>query len=186
VFIIHARKAWLNGLSPRQNRELPPLRYEVVYRLKRDLPDLTIVINGGVSLLQEVSEHLHFVDGVMIGRAAYRDPYLLATVDKCIYGTDGRAPSRREAIERFIPYIESQLAAGVPLAAMTRHILGTFQAQPGARGWRRYLSENAHRPSAGVSVVEQALARVPIVNSMTSDANATRPPIESTAHAVPA
>ncbi len=161
TFIIHARKAWLQGLSPKQNRELPPLRYDVVYRLKQDFPDLEIVINGGIMDLDQAQEHLRRVDGVMIGRAAYQNPYLLAEADQRLFGDRRPPPSRHQVIERFLPYMEARLGEGVRLGSMTRHILGLFQGQPGARAWRRYLSEHAHRPGAGVEVVRAALAQAP-------------------------
>jgi tRNA-dihydrouridine synthase A len=158
-FTIHARKAWLKGLSPKQNREVPPLRYEVVYRLKADFPELEIVLNGGVDSLAAAAGHLERVDGVMMGRAAYRDPYVLAGADARIFA-DTRPPrGREEVIADFLPYVEAQLAAGVPLKAMTRHILGLFNGLPGARLWRRALSEEAHRPGAGPEVIEAALRR---------------------------
>ena len=160
TFIIHARKAWLQGLSPKQNREVPPLRYEVVYRLKQDFPDLEIVLNGGVQSLDAAAEHLPHVDGVMIGRAAYQNPYLLAEVDRRFFGAQGAAPSREQVAENLLPYVRRQLAAGVPVKSITRHILGLFNGEPGARRWRRHLSEAAFRPGAGVEVIEQALALV--------------------------
>lgn len=164
TFIIHARKAWLHGLSPKENRELPPLHYDRVYQLKRDFPELTIVINGGITDLQQVDDHLKQVDGVMLGRAAYQNPYLLAEVDRRFFA-DNRTPlSRHQVIEALLPYVEDQLRQGVYLSTMTRHILGLFQGLPGARAWRRYLSKNAHRRGAGVEVLEAALKKVPNVN----------------------
>ena len=159
ALIVHARKAWLKGLSPRENREVPPLRHEVVLDLKRDFPDLPIVINGGVLGLEIAAAFLDRLDGVMIGREAYHNPYLLARADALIFSDPAPPPSRQEVIERFVPYVERELAAGVPLNAMTRHILGLFQGQPGARAFRRHLSENAHRPGAGVAVLADALPR---------------------------
>ncbi len=161
TFIIHARKAWLKGLSPKQNREIPPLRYEVVYQLKEDFPELEIVINGGISTLDQVQEHLEVVDGVMLGRAAYQNPYVLAQVDRRFFAETKNTPTRHQIIERLIPYVEQQLCRGVYLSSITRHILGLFQGQPGARTWRRYLSENTHRPGAGAEVILAALQRVP-------------------------
>jgi tRNA-dihydrouridine synthase A len=160
TFIVHARKAWLQGLSPKQNREIPPLRYEVVYRLKRDFPALEIVLNGGVKDLGAGLAHLAHVDGVMMGREAYHNPYLLAEVDRLYYGDPHPVPARQAVLEALIPYVESQLAAGVALSHMARHILGLFQGQPGARAWRRHLSEHAHRPGAGIEVLRQAAAVV--------------------------
>ncbi|HXH03282.1 MAG TPA: tRNA dihydrouridine(20/20a) synthase DusA [Candidatus Competibacteraceae bacterium] len=162
TLIVHARKAWLQGLSPKENRELPPLRYEVVHQLKRDFPELEIIINGGILDLDQAQAQLRHVDGVMIGRAAYHDPYrVLAEADRRLYG-DPRPPrSRHEVVRALLPYVERHLAQGGRLAHVTRHILGLFQGLPGARAWRRHLSEHAHRPGAGVAVIEAALARIP-------------------------
>jgi len=142
TFIIHARKAWLKGLSPKENREIPPLRYEVVYQLKRDFPQLEIIINGGIQTLEQASEHLKQVDGVMLGRAAYHDPYILAQIDKIIFGLNKESPTREAILAAYVAYIEQELSKGVPLNQMTRHILGLFQGFPGARKWRRYISES--------------------------------------------
>jgi len=161
VFIIHARKAWLTGLSPKENREIPPLRYDVVHRLKADLPHLKIILNGGLISLEQIARQLTLLDGAMIGRAAYQNPYLLADVDRRFYGATPPPPSRHQVIERFLPYVEAQLARGVPLTAMTRHIFGLFQGLPGARAWRRHLSEQAYRRGAGVEVIEAALRQIP-------------------------
>lgn len=141
TFIVHARKAWLQGLSPKQNRDIPPLRYDVVRRLKRDFPGLGIVLNGGVADLGEARRHLERLDGVMIGRAAYHDPYLLAGADGAIFG-DSRTPrSRREIVEAFIPFVARELERGTRLARLTRHLTGLYLGQPGARRWRRAVSE---------------------------------------------
>ncbi|MEN8195965.1 MAG: tRNA dihydrouridine(20/20a) synthase DusA [Pseudomonadota bacterium] len=158
--IVHARKAWLRGLSPKQNREVPPLDYDRVYELKRDLPDFDIVLNGGVATLEDAHGHLRRVDGVMIGRAAYRTPYMLARADQYFFGDRGPVSNRAAVAAAYTGYIERQLAQGVPLKRMTRHMVGLFQGQPGARAWRRQLAENAHRPGAGVEVVRDALDRV--------------------------
>jgi len=160
IFIVHARKAWLEGLSPKQNRELPPLRYPLVRRLKRDFPELAIVLNGGVATLEGARAQLGRVDGVMIGRAAYRDPYLLARADRLIFGDRGPIPTRHELLERYRPYLARELARGTPLARMTRHLVGLFQGTPGSRAWRRVLSERAHRPGAGLEVVDAAARHV--------------------------
>jgi tRNA-dihydrouridine synthase A len=159
LFIIHARKAWLQGLSPKENREIPPLRYEIVRQIKQDFPNLTIVINGGIQTLEEAQQHLEFVDGVMLGRVIYHHPYLLADVDDLFYG-DATRPrvSPHAVIEQFIPYVDRQLAQGVQLSHMTRHILGLFHGMPGARGWRRYLTEEAHRSGAGCEVLLESLS----------------------------
>lgn len=156
VFIVHARKAWLQGLSPKENREIPPLNYPWVYQLKADLPHLTIVINGGVQSLEECQQHLEHVDGVMIGREAYQNPWLLAEVDPLLFGMDKPANSRDDVIAGLLPYVERQLARGVHLNHITRHILGLYQGVPGARKFRRYLSENAYKKTAGIEVLSAA------------------------------
>jgi len=157
TFIIHARKAWLKGLSPKENREKPPLRYDVARRLKSDFPSLRIILNGGITSLDQAGEHLKDFDGVMLGRAAYDNPYLLAGVDSRIFGGSGPPPTRAEIVAAFKPYVESELARGQRLHSMTRHILGLFQGVRGGRIWRRYLSENAGRPGAGLEVLDAAL-----------------------------
>lgn len=157
-FTIHARKAWLSGLSPKENREVPPLRYDVVYALKRDFPALEIILNGGVQSLEAAAAHLRQVDGVMIGRAAYQSPYVLAEADRLIFGEAAEPRSREQIVAEFMPYVERQLTAGVPLKSIVRHMLGLFNGLPGARAWRRHLAEEAHRPGAGPAVIEAALA----------------------------
>ena len=159
-FIVHARKAWLRGLSPRDNREVPPLRHDLVYRLKQDCPHHAIVLNGGVGTLDDAAAHLARVDGVMLGRAAYEDPYMLAEVDRRFHGDAAPTPGRHVVVERLLPYIERERAAGTPLAAITRHILGLFSGMQGARAWRRHLAQNAHRPDIGVAVVRHAASLV--------------------------
>ena len=156
VFIVHARKAWLQGLSPKENREVPPLNYTRVYRLKAEHPRLTVVINGGVSSVADVRAHLEHVDGVMLGRTAYHEPYRLAEIEHALHGTP--LPDRDEVLARLRPYVEAHLARGDRLQHITRHILGLYQGLPGARAFRRVLSEHAHRADAGWSVVEQAIA----------------------------
>ena len=160
IFTIHARKAWLSGLSPKENREVPPLDYERVFQLKRDFPALTIAINGGVKTLAEAKEHLKHVDGVMMGREAYQNPSILTQVDRELFDSNAPVVDSVKAVEALFPYIEQELSRGAYLGHITRHILGIFQGIPGARQWRRHLSENAHKPGADVSVVEQALALV--------------------------
>jgi len=157
TFIVHARKAWLKGLSPKENRDVPPLDYDLVYRLKAERPNLTIAINGGVPDLSAALEHLGKVDGVMLGRAAYHTPEVLGAVDAEVFG-DGAAVGPFEAVERYRPYLSQRLAEGTPLAAMTRHMLGLFHGRPGARAWRRILTVEAIRPGAGLEVVDAALA----------------------------
>lgn len=161
ALIVHARKAWLKGLSPKENREIPPLDYERVYQLKRDYPQLTIAVNGGIKTLEDARQHLTQVDGVMVGREAYQNPYMLATVDAELFGDQYQVPSRHEVIRQLLPYIEQQLSQGSYLGNVTRHTLGIFQGLPGARAWRRHLSENAHKAGAGPEVVEAAMAKVP-------------------------
>ncbi len=159
ALIVHARKAWLQGLSPRENREVPPLRYDWVARLKADFPALPIAINGGIRILDDAAGFLTHLDGVMIGRAAYEDPWMLAQADRLIFGESAAPASRYEVLERFLPYVARELAAGVPLGNISRHILGLFQGQPGARAWRRHISEEAHRRGAGLEVLTAALPR---------------------------
>ena len=158
VFAVHARKAWLQGLSPKDNREIPPLDYDVVYRLKRAHPELTIVVNGGIETLDAAEAHLAHVDGVMLGRAAYHSPAMLAEVDARFFG--GARTEIEDAVEAYVDYIAAQLAHGVPLNAMTKHMLGLFHGRPGARAFRRYLSENATRPGADVQTLRDALAHL--------------------------
>ncbi len=160
TFIIHARKAWLQGLSPKQNRELPPLQYERVYHLKRDFPRLEIILNGGIDSLEEIPGHAKFVDGVMLGRALCNNPYLLAAADGKIFNTPHAIVSRQETLHRFMQYIAAELAAGSPLSHPGRAIIGLYQGRPGARAYRRYLSENIYQANAGVEVVEEAMKRV--------------------------
>ena len=160
MFVVHARKAWLKGLSPKQNRDIPPLNYPRVYRLKQAFPGLDIHINGGITTLDEAGTHLEYTDGVMIGRAAYQNPWLLAEVDNRFYGSPAPVSSRHEAISALLPYIERQLAQGVRLGAITRHLLGLFHGQPGARAWRRTIAEKAHLSGAGIDVIHYALDQV--------------------------
>ncbi len=160
-FTIHARKAWLSGLSPKENREIPPLDYPRAYQIKKDFPQLTIAVNGGVKTIEETKEHLRHLDGVMVGREAYQNPYILANVDQEIFGLDKPVKKRSQVVEEMYPYIEKQLSQGAYLGHITRHMLGLFQNMPGARQWRRYISENAHKPGSGIEVVEAALAKIP-------------------------
>jgi tRNA-dihydrouridine synthase A len=156
ALIVHARKAWLSGLSPRENREVPPLRWDWVIALKREFPALPIVLNGGVTTLTQVEQLLASVDGVMIGREAYQNPWLLADADRRIFSAGDGPASPHQVIAALRPYIERKLGDGVPLASMTRHLLGLFHGRPGAKGWRRTLSERAHRPGAGIAVLDAA------------------------------
>ena len=158
TFVVHARKAWLQGLSPKQNREIPPLQYPMVYDLKRQFPELEIIINGGLHTLALCEEQMPHVDGVMVGREAYSNPYILAEVDRRFYGDEHSIPSRMDVAEQFMAYCEQQLAQGLKLKYMTRHMLGLFQGIRGAKGFRRHLSENAYKDGAGIDVLETALS----------------------------
>lgn len=160
-FTIHARKAWLSGLSPKENREIPPLDYPRAYQVKKDFPHLDIAVNGGVKSLEAAKQHLEYLDGVMIGREAYQSPYILAEVDQQIFGLDTPVKKRSQIVQEMFPYIEQQLSQGAYLGHITRHMLGLFQSMPGARQWRRYISENAHKKGAGIEVVQEALAKIP-------------------------
>ena len=159
VFIIHARKAWLNGLSPKQNREIPPLRYDVVRQLKNDFPHITIISNGGIKTIEDIKRHLAHVDGVMIGREAYSNPYFLAEIEKTIFASEESVISRHDIVMQFLPYVAQQLKQNIKLSNMTRHILGLFQGQKGARIWRRHLSENAYDHHADTEVIREALRK---------------------------
>jgi tRNA-dihydrouridine synthase A len=160
TFIIHARKAWLNGLSPKQNREIPSLRYEWVFQLKRDYPALEVIINGGITSFELAEELLLQVDGVMMGRAAYQNPFLLADVDRRFFSGACPSLSREEAVERMVPYIRRQLKSGARLNSMARHLLGLFHNRPYGKAWRRYLSEHACQADANENVIYEALKLV--------------------------
>ena len=160
ALIVHARKAWLNGLSPKENRDIPPLDYNRVYRLKASLPDVPIVINGGIASLAEARGHLGFVDGVMLGRAAYQEPWRLLTADPELFGQPAPHATMKHVFEGMMPYIERELAQGVRLHSITRHFVGAFHGVPGARAFRRYLAENGVRPGAGVNVLRDAIVLV--------------------------
>jgi tRNA-dihydrouridine synthase A len=164
TFIIHARKAWLNGLSPAENRTIPPLKWDVAYRLKKDLPQLKIILNGGIKTVEHVQEILPHVDGVMIGREAYQNPYFLAELETTVFGTPPeKIRSRHDVMQQLMPYIERCLQNGLPLKDISRHILGLYQGLPGARRFRQILSSDAYRPGAGTDVVREALKQVPDV-----------------------
>jgi tRNA-dihydrouridine synthase A len=160
ALIVHARKAWLKGLSPRENRDIPPLDYDRVYRLKAAHPQLEIILNGGIETLQAASMHCGRLDGVMMGRAAYKEPWKLLAVDAALFASAAPSTSAREALEALIPYIERELARGARLHSITRHVLGIFQAVPGARAFRRHLATAGVKPDAGAEVLKQALAMV--------------------------
>jgi len=160
ALIVHARKAWLDGLSPKENRDIPPLDYDRVYRLKQALPDLPVIINGGIGNLADAKVHLLKVDGVMLGRAAYQEPWRLLTVDPDIFGEAAPHATMKDAFVAMMPYIERELARGTRLHAMTRHFVGAFHGVPGARAFRRHLAENGVRPGAGTDVLRDAIARI--------------------------
>lgn len=157
TFIVHARKAWLQGLSPKENREVPPLDYPRVYRLKAAHPELEIIINGGIATLDEAERHLAHVDGVALGRAAYQNPYLLADVDRLFFGAERTPPTRAKAIERLLPYAERHLRTGGRLNNITRHVLGLYHGRPRGRAFRRHLAERAPRAGAGAEVLVDAM-----------------------------
>ena len=160
ALVVHARKAWLNGLSPKENRDIPPLDYDRVYRLKAALPNVPIIINGGIGSIAEAVRHLGHVDGVMLGRAAYQEPWRLLEVDPQLFGEAAPYDTMKDVFEAMFPYIEGQLAQGTKLHSMTRHFVGAFHGVPGARAFRRHLAENGVRPGAGVDVLRDAIARV--------------------------
>jgi tRNA-dihydrouridine synthase A len=160
ALVVHARKAWLNGLSPKENRDIPPLDYDRVYRLKAALPNVPIIINGGIGSIAEAARHLDHVDGVMLGRAAYQEPWRLLDVDPELFDEAAPYASMKDVFEAMFPYIEDQLAQGARLHSMTRHFVGAFHGVPGARAFRRHLAENGVRQGAGVDVLRDAIARV--------------------------
>lgn len=159
TFIVHARKAWLKGLSPKQNRDIPPLNYPLVYQMKREFPQLEIIINGGIKTLDGCDEHLVQVDGVMVGREAYHNPYVMTEVDWRIYGDESQGQqSRLDVLEKYMEYMQQQMSEGVYLKSMSRHLLGLFTGEKGAKAWRRHISENAHKEGAGIEVIKKAAA----------------------------
>jgi tRNA-dihydrouridine synthase A len=160
AIVVHARKAWLSGLSPKENRDIPPLDYDRVYRLKAALPEVPIIINGGIGSLAEAKAHLAKVDGVMLGRAAYQEPWRLLTVDPDFFGRAAPHATMKDAFEAMMPYIERELAQGTRLHAMTRHFVGAYHSVPGARAFRRYLAESGVKPGAGANVLREAVALV--------------------------
>jgi tRNA-dihydrouridine synthase A len=160
ALIVHARKAWLNGLSPKENRDIPPLDYDRVYRLKRAMPHVPVIINGGIGSINEARAHLDHVDGVMLGRAAYQDPWRLLAVDPKLFGEAAPHATMQDALFAMMPYLEAQLARGTRLHAITRHFVGAFHAVPGARAFRRHLAEQGVKVGAGTSVLRDAIARI--------------------------
>lgn len=184
-FTVHARKAWLQGLSPKENRTVPPLRYGDAYRLKQDFPHLCIEINGGIATLAAARTHLQAVDAVMIGRAVYENPYLLAAADGELFGATAAPPSRQEVVAAMVPYIAEQMARGVKLHAISRHMLQLFAGQPGTKAWKRYLGAEVSRPGAGVETIRAALARVSEAASSADARGARVGPEESTNNSAP-
>jgi len=158
TFIVHARKAWLKGLSPKQNRDVPPLNYELVYQMKREFPDVEIIINGGVDSIDACKTHLSHVDGVMMGREAYHNPYIMTHIDAQLYAENHSQKSRMDVLDAYKEYMQKQMSEGVYLKSMSRHLLGLFTGEVGAKAWRRYISENAHKEGAGIEVIETAAA----------------------------
>lgn len=156
VFLVHARKAWLKGLSPKENRDIPPLDYELVYQLKESFPELEIIINGGINTLDDCEKHLQQVDGVMMGREAYSNPYVLADVDQRFYGSEDPPASREQVMEDYITYVDNFIAAGDRLNRMSRHVVGLFHGEPRSRLWRRHISQNAHLPGSDSNVLREA------------------------------
>jgi len=156
IFYIHARKAWLQGLSPKENREVPPLVYDAVYQIKTEFPHLKIIINGGIKSLPAAKKHLEYVDGCMIGREAYSNPYMLSEVDSSLYKLESPAPSRMAVLSQYVDYIDNEMAAGTNLTLMSRHVLGLFQGIPGAKAWRRHISENVHKSGSNSQLLIEA------------------------------
>jgi tRNA-dihydrouridine synthase A len=160
ALIVHARKAWLNGLSPKENRDIPPLDYHRVYRLKAAMPDVPVIINGGIASLAEARQHLGHVDGVMLGRAAYQEPWRLLSADPELFGEAAPYAAMKDVLEAIMPYIEAELAGGTRLHSITRHFVGAYHGVPGARAFRRHLAENGVKPGAGINVLRDAIALV--------------------------
>lgn len=161
ALIVHARNAWLQGLSPKENREIPPLKYDWVHRLKDDFPDTEIIINGGIKTLQAANEHLNGLDGVMLGREPYQNPFMLEKVNQVIFDqADSETSDRLSILARFYPYVERQLQQGIPLSRMIRHMIGLYRGEPGARQWRRYLSEQGNKKGATIDILYQAEKRI--------------------------
>ncbi len=175
VFIVHARSAWLQGLSPKQNREVPPLRYDYAQRLKRDFPALTIVLNGGLRTMEQACDALRTLDGVMVGREAYQNPWWLTQVDRTLYGDDTDAPAREEIVERLVAYARTQCALGVPLRHVTRHVLGLYNGLPGARRWRRMLSDPQALAANDASLIARAAREIGAAHTGADEAVPTQP-----------
>ena len=162
TFIVHARKAWLTGLSPKQNRDVPPLHYDRVLSLKKEHPELEVILNGGITTVEQVRSHLERFDGVMLGRAAYHDPWMLARLQGELFDRQG-VSDREQAVHAMSDYLEREVASGTPVKKVSRHILGLFQGMPGAKRWRRYISENAHLDQANARLLEEALSHMQAV-----------------------
>ncbi len=160
VLLVHARKAWLQGLSPKENRDIPPLDYDLVYELKRDFPELEIIINGGIKTIQECQQHLTEVDGVMMGREAYSNPFVMSSVDSALYADDRAMLSRQEVLDVYLAYCEKQLQTGTRLNHLTRHIIGLFHGESNSRLWRQHISDHAHKAGAGLEVLRDALQKL--------------------------
>ena len=173
VFIIHARKAWLKGLSPSQNRSIPPLDYSTVYRLKQDFPEYKWIINGGIADLDGAQKHLHLVDGVMLGRAIYHNPYILAGLDQKYYASKQPVLTRLQVLEQYLKYVEQQIDRGIKVKWLSNHILGLFNGIPGAKGWRRHISEHAHKPGAGIDTFWEAYSFISAAESRQPDQRLT-------------
>jgi len=165
VFLVHARKAWLKGLSPKENRNVPPLDYELVYQLKQDFPELDIIVNGGIETLAQCQYHLEYVDGVMMGREVYSNPYVLSQVDQLLYNDSALPRSRDSIMHDYIAYIETQLEQGCRLNQLSKHAVGLYHGEPRSRLWRRHISENAHLPGSGVEVLHDAYERMVAINA---------------------
>ena len=165
--IVHARKAYLSGLSPKENRTIPPLHYEYVYLLKEEFPDLKVIINGGIDDMEEIQKHLQLLDGVMVGREAYDNPFFLSEVDARVFGSHAECLSRNHVLNSYKKYIQLQLDNGVPLKVFVRHLFGLFNGKPGAKAWRRYLSENAYKKDAGVEIINEAANFVTGISGIT-------------------
>lgn len=161
TFIIHARKAWLKGLSPKQNRDIPPLNYELVYQMKREFPELEIIINGGIKTIEECKQHLTQIDGIMMGREVYHNPFIMSDIDQQLYNDATTIKqSEFDILNHYIDYMQEQLKQGVYLKHMSRHLLGLFSGKPGAKAWRRHISENAYKPESGIEIIQQAASYI--------------------------
>ncbi len=182
VLLVHARKAWLKGLSPKENRDVPPLDYELVYALKKDFPELEIIINGGIKTLDECVQHLQVVDGVMMGREAYSNPYIMSQIDALLYDDAHPVASREQVLQSYVAYCQKRIAAGSRLNHLTRHVVGLFHGQSNSRLWRQHISDHAHKAGAGIEVLHEALEKLQKANEYQQERNVLnkRIPVEST------